>query len=89
VNTGAGEAGRPATATVLFTDLVGSTELRRAVGDDTADDIRRSHDHPPEAPLRARIRTYGSASIRTHERVHAWAAPARSPTKMGLLRRHR
>jgi class 3 adenylate cyclase/tetratricopeptide (TPR) repeat protein len=44
VTTGAGEAGRPATATVLFTDLVGSTALRQAVGDDAADELRRSHD---------------------------------------------
>jgi class 3 adenylate cyclase len=44
VNTGAGAASRPETATVLFTDLVGSTALRQAVGDDAADELRHSHD---------------------------------------------
>ena len=29
---------------MLFTDLVGSTEMRQAVGDDAADELRRSHD---------------------------------------------
>ncbi len=38
------EGGRPSTATVLFTDLVGSTGLRRALGDDRADELRRRHD---------------------------------------------
>ncbi|MEX0664133.1 MAG: AAA family ATPase [Acidimicrobiia bacterium] len=33
------------TATILFTDLVGSTELRSALGDTAADDVRRSHEH--------------------------------------------
>src|ERR1043165_924837 len=32
------------TATVLFTDLVGSTELRGRLGEETADDLRRKHD---------------------------------------------
>lgn len=32
------------TWTVLFTDLVGSTELRTRVGDDAADDLRATHD---------------------------------------------
>ena len=42
--TEAGETGRTETATVLFTDVVGSTELRQTVGDDAADELRRSHD---------------------------------------------
>jgi len=33
-----------ATATVLFTDLVGSTELRTRLGEEAADDLRRVHD---------------------------------------------
>jgi class 3 adenylate cyclase/tetratricopeptide (TPR) repeat protein len=33
-----------ATTTVLFTDIVGSTELRGRLGDDAADDLRRAHD---------------------------------------------
>ncbi|HZQ79240.1 MAG TPA: AAA family ATPase [Acidimicrobiia bacterium] len=33
-----------ATATVLFTDLVASTELRTRVGDQVADELRRRHD---------------------------------------------
>jgi class 3 adenylate cyclase/tetratricopeptide (TPR) repeat protein len=32
------------TATVLFTDLVGSTELRARFGEDPADELRRRHD---------------------------------------------
>jgi class 3 adenylate cyclase len=32
------------TATVLFTDLVGSTELRARVGEDAAETLRRTHD---------------------------------------------
>jgi class 3 adenylate cyclase/tetratricopeptide (TPR) repeat protein len=34
----------PTTATVLFTDLVGSTELRGRVGDQAAEELRREHD---------------------------------------------
>jgi class 3 adenylate cyclase len=34
----------PTTATVLFTDLVGSTELRARLGDQAADELRREHD---------------------------------------------
>jgi class 3 adenylate cyclase len=32
------------TAIVLFTDLVGSTELRSRMGEDAAEQIRRAHD---------------------------------------------
>ena len=39
-----GGAGRPETATVLFTDVVASTALRSRVGDDAADELRRAHD---------------------------------------------
>jgi class 3 adenylate cyclase len=60
VNTGPGEAGRPETATVLFTDLVGSTALRRAVGDDAADEIRRSHDRV----LRDAIAAHGGREVK-------------------------
>jgi predicted ATPase/class 3 adenylate cyclase len=37
-------ATRSATAIVLFTDVVGSTELRSRLGDDAADEVRRVHD---------------------------------------------
>jgi class 3 adenylate cyclase len=42
---GSGDLRRPgrSTAIVLFTDLVGSTELRSRLGEDTADSIRRQH----------------------------------------------
>lgn len=40
----AGSGDRSTTATVLFTDLKGSTEIRRALGDDRADELRRRHD---------------------------------------------
>ena len=33
-----------ATATVLFTDLVGSTELRARLGEEAAEELRRLHD---------------------------------------------
>jgi class 3 adenylate cyclase len=39
--TGVGE-GRSGTATVLFTDLVGSTSQRVEVGEDAADEFRRA-----------------------------------------------
>lgn len=35
---------QPSTATVLFTDLARSTEMRRSLGDDEADLLRRRHD---------------------------------------------
>jgi class 3 adenylate cyclase len=37
-------AARAGTVTVLFTDLVASTELRQTLGDDRADELRREHD---------------------------------------------
>src|SRR2546423_13022046 len=39
------DAGMPfsGTVTILFTDLVGSTELGAQLGDDAADQLRRSH----------------------------------------------
>jgi class 3 adenylate cyclase len=37
-------ASGPTTATVLFTDLVGSTELRGRLGDQAAEELRRVHD---------------------------------------------
>jgi class 3 adenylate cyclase len=40
---GSGGSGR-ATATVLFTDLVGSTELRSRLSDQAAEELRRKHD---------------------------------------------
>jgi class 3 adenylate cyclase/tetratricopeptide (TPR) repeat protein len=39
-----GSAERSTTASVLFTDLAASTELRRDLGDDRADQLRRRHD---------------------------------------------
>lgn len=38
------ESERPSTATVLFTDLVSSTELRVELGEERADQLRRDHD---------------------------------------------
>src|SRR4051794_6976576 len=40
----AGEGTRVGTRSVLFTDLVDSTQLRVRVGDDEADALRRVHD---------------------------------------------
>ena len=55
-----GAGGRPATATVLFTDLVGSTALRQAVGDDIADELRRSHDRV----LRGAVARHGGQEVK-------------------------
>lgn len=44
VGTSISESGR-ATATVIFTDLVGSTALRSRLGEQAADELRRRHDH--------------------------------------------
>ena len=38
------EASRAGVAVIVFTDLVGSTELRTRLGEDAADDLRRTHD---------------------------------------------
>jgi len=48
------------TVTVLFTDLVGSTELRQALGDDRADILRRAHDRL----LRSAISAHGGTEVK-------------------------
>lgn len=35
---------RTGTATVMFTDVVGSTRLRAALGEERSDELRRAHD---------------------------------------------
>src|SRR5690348_3133522 len=45
---------RAETATVLFTDLVDSTGLRRTLGDDGADEVRRAHDRVLSEAIAAR-----------------------------------
>ena len=45
---------------MLFTDLVGSTALRQAVGDDAADDLRRSHDRV----LRDAVAAHGGHEVK-------------------------
>jgi class 3 adenylate cyclase/tetratricopeptide (TPR) repeat protein len=42
-----------ATATILFTDLVGSTELRGWLGEEAADELRRIHDQLLAQPVEA------------------------------------
>ena len=37
-------SGTTSTASVLFTDVVGSTELRGRLGEEAADELRRTHD---------------------------------------------
>ena len=44
VTPGSGRAAARSTAIVLFTDLVGSTELRSRLGEAAAEDLRRQHD---------------------------------------------
>src|SRR5438309_2804789 len=41
---GGGAAAGRSTAIVVFTDLVGSTELRSRLGEDAAEELRRNHD---------------------------------------------
>jgi class 3 adenylate cyclase/tetratricopeptide (TPR) repeat protein len=41
---GRGAGGERTVAVVLFTDLVGSTELRARLGEETAEELRRTHD---------------------------------------------
>lgn len=45
---------------MLFTDLVGSTALRQAVGDDAADELRRSHDRV----LRDAVAAHGGREVK-------------------------
>ena len=56
------EAGatRAGTATVLFTDLVASTQVRQALGDERADDLRRAHDRI----LREAITSHGGTEVK-------------------------
>jgi class 3 adenylate cyclase/tetratricopeptide (TPR) repeat protein len=44
VSDGGGAGSGRSTAIVLFTDLVGSTELRSGLGEDAAEELRRTHD---------------------------------------------
>ena len=41
---GVSSSSGPSTAIVLFTDIVGSTELRVRLGEDAAEEVRRLHD---------------------------------------------
>ena len=52
---------RTGTATVLFTDLVGSTELMTALGQSAFDDVRRTH----FAALRKAIQRTGGEEVKT------------------------
>jgi class 3 adenylate cyclase/tetratricopeptide (TPR) repeat protein len=51
---------RSGTVTVLFTDVVDSTELRQSLGDDRADDLRRAHD----ALVRDALTAHGGTEIK-------------------------
>ena len=50
-----------ATVTILFTDLVGSTELAARLGDDAADDIRRGY----FAALRSALAATAGEEVKT------------------------
>jgi class 3 adenylate cyclase len=52
---------RRATATVLFTDVVGSTRMRTELGDEDADAVRREHD----ARVRDAIGVHGGEAVKT------------------------
>lgn len=47
-------AGNPQTATIMVTDLVGSTELRASVGEERAEALRRLHDRLIAAEITSR-----------------------------------
>ena len=51
---------RPTTATILFTDLVGSTELRIQLGEDSADELRQVHDRM----LRDAVESHGGTVVK-------------------------
>ena len=53
-------AGNATTATIVFTDLVGSTALRAQLGEERADELRRVHD----ALLTAKITTNGGRVVK-------------------------
>ena len=57
---GAMAGSRAETVTVLFTDMVGSTELRQSLGDDRADSLRREHDRV----LRTSISAHGGTEVK-------------------------
>ena len=50
---GGGAGGGRSTAIVLFTDLVGSTELRSRLGEEAAEEVRRKHDQLVTASIEA------------------------------------
>src|SRR4029077_8190541 len=47
------EPSGPSTAIMLFTDVVGSTELRARLGEDAAEEVRRLHDRLVHGAIRA------------------------------------
>jgi len=51
---------RSGTATIVFTDLVDSTALAQALGDDATDELRREHDHL----VRAATEQHGGTEIK-------------------------
>jgi class 3 adenylate cyclase len=55
------QASEPATVTLLFTDLVGSTELLDRLGDDAAESARREH----FSLLRAAAREHGGREVKS------------------------
>jgi class 3 adenylate cyclase len=73
---------------VLFTDLVGSTALRQAVGDDAADELCRAHDRV----LRDAISAHGGHEVKgTGDGLmvvfdSAVEAVAAAEAKMGMTR---
>ena len=52
---------RSGTVTILFTDLVGSTELMQRLGDDQAEDVRRVH----FGLLRDAVAAHGGREVKT------------------------
>ena len=58
------------TATILVTDLVGSTAIRVRLGEEQADTLRRVHDDDYLEGEQALARAYDAARNRLLERVH-------------------
>ena len=70
-----------ATRSVLFTDVVGSTEMRIRLGEDAADDVRRAHDKM----LTEAVEAQGGNVVKgTGDGIHA-APTVQSGTSCSLI----
>jgi class 3 adenylate cyclase len=89
---GSGAGAGRSTAIVLFTDLVGSTELRSRLGDEAAEELRRKHDdlvaHAIETNRGSVVKNLGDGVMATFSGASDGAAAAVA-VQQGLDRRNR